>query len=122
VSERKERRRARRIAVLDPVRARAGSTLALILDVTAEGLRVVHGGHLARVGDVFTLVVDWNDQRILLRCEVRRTQIRQTQENDASRTLFESGLRIVHAEEPSMEVYRTLIAAGRNRKRDAVLV
>lgn len=118
----KERRKVRRVSILDPIRARAGSTLALIVDVTPDGMRVVHGGHVARVGDVFALVIDWNEQRILLHCEVRRTQIRQTREQETSRTLFESGLRIVHAEEHSMDVFRRLIEAERQKARETALV
>ena len=105
-----ERRKLRRLVLVEPVRARTGATPVLIYDLSARGARVVHATHIARVGETLMLLIHWQDLEIMLNCEVRRTEIKHT-EGESSRPVYESGLMIVLAEEPSIKALDLLMEA-----------
>jgi hypothetical protein len=105
-----ERRKLRRLLLVEPIRARTGATPVLIYDLSAKGARVVHATHIARVGETLMLLIQWQDTEIMLNCEVRRTAIKMT-EGQSPRQVFESGLLIVFAEEPSIKALDVLMEA-----------
>ena len=109
-----ERRKLRRLVLVEPLRARTGATPVLIYDLSARGARIVHATHIARVGETLMLLINWQDLEIMLNCEVRRTAIKVT-DGDSPRQVYESGLMIVFAEEPSIKALDVLME-GEGRK------
>jgi hypothetical protein len=105
-----ERRKLRRLVLVEPIRARTGVTPVLIYDLSVRGARIVHATHIARVGETLMLLIQWQDSEIMLNCEVRRTAIKLT-EGESPRQVYESGLLIVFAEEPSIKALDVLMEA-----------
>ena len=105
-----ERRKLRRLLLVEPIRGRTGATPVLIYDLSVRGARIVHATHIARVGETLMLLINWQDTEIMLNCEVRRTALKLT-EGDSPRQVFESGLMIVFAEEPSIKALDILLEA-----------
>jgi hypothetical protein len=73
-------------------------------------MRIVHAAHIARVGETVLLIIDWHGEPIQLNCEVRRTEMKQT-ESEPHRNVFESGLQITFAAEPAMAAWQILLDA-----------
>jgi hypothetical protein len=105
-----ERRKLRRLVPVEPIRARIGAAPVLIYDLSARGARLVHATHIARVGETLMLLIHWQGLEMMLNCEVRRTEIRHT-EGESPRQVYESGLMIVFAEEPSIKALDVLMEA-----------
>lgn len=106
-----ERRRYQRASLARPQVARVGVARVFIIDISLQGARIAHQGTLPSPGRECVLEFAWEATPIELRCEVTRNTLERLAKSAAEKSVYHAGLRILHADQPSREALRTMIAA-----------
>ena len=106
-----ERRRYQRVRLVDQVRGVVDETRIVVIDVSLNGLRVLHQDELPRVGETCVVKFLWDGHMIALDCVVKRTLLRRPPKSALERPLFESGLQIDDVRGEAATTLRKLIEA-----------
>ena len=91
-----------------------------VLDASLDGFCVLHENRI-RPGTNCDLRVDWDGLMMQFRCELRRTELYRLAKTPADRSVYRSGLRILHAYESSAALLRALVERAVSRAIDEQL-
>src|SRR5215212_1896120 len=104
-----ERRRYQRVRLVDQVRGVVGDTRIIVVDVSLNGLRVLHQDEVPAVGGPCVVKFQWDGRMVALDCTMRRTLLRRPARSALDQPLYESGLQIEDARGESAATLRALI-------------
>lgn len=105
-----ERRRVQRVRLTQPLRATIDGVRVFILDLSLQGLRVMHQDDIGQVNDAAVLLrAEWDGTRIELRCRIVRTALHRAADGKSGRPLYHSGLAVTEAVGASDLTLRRLI-------------
>lgn len=104
-----ERRRVQRVKLIEPLRGNVAATRVFVVDLSLRGLRIAHQEPIGSSGSQIRVQTEWDGRLILLDCRVERTQIHRIAETATSKTLYHTGLTIIHAHKASVSALRDLI-------------
>ena len=105
-----DRRRVQRVRLIDRLRGTIGSCRVFIADVSTNGLRVLHQEPIGQPGDTVNVSFTWEGRGVTLRCEIVRSLLFRS-ESSTGRSLFHTGVRIVHASNAAQATLCELIEA-----------
>jgi hypothetical protein len=106
-----ERRRFRRVILVQPIRAFAGATPVQVVDASIAGLRILHQTQLPQTGTTCRVMFQSEFGPISIDCEVVHTVVRGSSE-------LQTGLRVLAADRQSQERLREMIAVLSTSRRD----
>jgi hypothetical protein len=112
-----ERRRFRRVILVQPIRAFAGATPVQVVDASIAGLRVLHHTQLPKTGATCRVMFQSEFGPISVDCEVVHTVKRGSKEV-ADEPSLQSGLRVLAADRQSQERLREMIAVLSTSRRN----
>jgi hypothetical protein len=104
-----ERRRVQRVRLTQPLRATLDGTRVFIVDLSLQGLRVLHQDDAGQVGSAVVLRAEWDGTRLELHCTIVRTALHKAADGKSGRSLYHSGLAITQAVGTSELSLRRLI-------------
>src|SRR5215212_10755506 len=104
-----ERRRYQRVRLVDQVRGVVGDTRIVVVDLSLNGLRVLHQDEVPPVGAACVVKFQWDGRMVALDCLVKRTLLRRAPRSALDLPLFESGLEIEDVRGESAATLRALI-------------
>jgi hypothetical protein len=102
-----ERRRLQRVRLPQPIHATVDGQRAMVVDVSLQGLRLVHPDPIA--GKTCVVRTEWDGHTLAFQCTVVRT-LQHRSAAFGGRMLHHSGLSITGAESESRIALRHLIA------------
>jgi PilZ domain-containing protein len=104
-----ERRRFDRFAMPEPIRTAVGSMPAYIVDASISGIGVLHHNPAPPIGAPCRLRFSSEFGPITLECQIVRTAADRRSQTPEDETTFQTGLRIVAADDESDGRLRQLV-------------
>lgn len=105
----RDRRKVNRVKLPQPLRAAVGTQKVFILDISIQGVRIVHQEPLGRPGTACALRFDYHGARAFLDCAIVHTSPVKVGEGISARTLHHSGMSIANATPESRAVVKSII-------------
>lgn len=104
-----ERRRVQRVRLTQPLRATIDGTRAFLVDVSLQGLRVLHQDEIGSVAAPCLVRAEWDGSPLELHCSIVRTALHRSADSAGTRATYHSGLTITRASGISGVTLRRLI-------------
>jgi hypothetical protein len=114
-----DNRRSDRITLPQPIEARVGGVLALLIDLSQGGLQVHHSEPLPPRGERVTLHFTWNGTRIELATVIMWTAIHELPKTTSARPVLSSGLRIELSNGEPANAFGRMLAHFRDAREGA---
>ena len=111
-----ERRHFQRVTPLHPLRAAIGRARAYVLDGSISGVGLIHENALPQPGQLVRVEIATEIGPIILDCEVVRTVQHTGGQNGFTKSLCQSGLRVIAADHESAERLRVTFGANAARR------
>lgn len=106
----RERRSYGRVHLETKLRGSVDAVPIFVTEVSVSGVRVVHENRFPTKPDgVHQLWFDWNEHTLRFQVELIRTTIAKLAKKPGDKSLYDSGLRYVHADAKSDRLLRELI-------------
>ena len=103
-----ERRRYGRIDLERALPGEFGHSPVKVIEVSVTGFLIAHEGRL-RPGESETLAVEWEGNKITLRCTLVRSTLWRLAKKMGEQSIYRSGLQIVESSRESFDHLRELI-------------
>jgi hypothetical protein len=104
-----ERRRVQRVHLPQPLRATVDGVKVFLVDVSVNGVRVMHQEDIGSVSSECVVRGEWDGHAMTLHCTIVRTAMHRPASRKGDRTLYHSGLAIDHATAASARTLRRLV-------------
>jgi hypothetical protein len=104
-----ERRNEKRIQLSEPIVARFGSSVVVIIDLSASGARIEHYSRIDRDTER-PLRLQWGQESVGIRSRLIRSRVDRVLPGDAGITVYRSGVMFDASQEAEIAHVRELIA------------
>ncbi len=105
-----DRRREKRVALAEPIVARFGSSVVVVVDISPLGARIEHYSRLDR-GTERALRVKWGSD-VGIRARVVSTRVERLLPGDAGLTVYRSGLSFDETQSDEIGILREMISTA----------
>jgi PilZ domain len=103
-----KKRRVQRVRLAQPIVARLGALEVVLVDISLLGARVEH--HLPiTAGSNTRLTFRWEDEHVVLACEVVRSQLERLSHGADGLTVYHSGLEFINPSAQSTSALKNII-------------
>lgn len=98
-----------RVHLPQPLRGTIDGVKVFLVDVSLNGVRVMHQEDVGSVSSECVLRAEWDGHSMLLHCTIVRTAMHRPANRKGERTLYHSGLAIDHAAAGSARTLQRLV-------------
>lgn len=105
-----ERRREKRISLAEPIVARFGSSVVVVIDVSPLGAKIEHYSRLDR-GAERSLRLQWGNDAVGIKSRVVRCRVERFIPGDAGITVYRSGLQFDESQLEEVAHIRQMISS-----------
>jgi hypothetical protein len=104
-----ERRREKRLQLAEPIVARFGTSVVVVVDVSPLGARIEHYSRLER-GTERSLRIDWGADQVGLKGKIVRSRVERFIPGDEGLTVYRSGVSFDAAQAEEVDQMRQIIS------------